>query len=501
MTEKPDWSSSSGKLFLLLVLGPLFIAGLCQLTKAGQYLFFRGDTTFPESAVVQTALWAKDSGHLYPALDESPYTPAPYGPLFYLSLTGFAKLGAGNLDRLLVLARLLALSAFLLVVFAAYRWGRRQMLAPAAALAGAAFILSQIDFEAWNATARPDLIALLASFIAFFVLTTAPITMRRAVLAGCLCGIAGLLKQSYIALPIAAFLWLFFARQRRAALVFFGATAAVGAAGLLPLAFRHEPFAREMLLARYSPMSVGEAVRLLKADFLNYPGQIALLGLGALGLWRMNPEKVPARPMIITYFVLAWLTNFYTAMAPGASMNAFLEAWVVTSVCAGFAVLDLMENWEKTAATARGVIVLLWLTVMAVDLNLWRITVSVRPPSEYGKLAQAVTGRRVLSDIPYVSAHGARPELLDPSVNHYLEMAGHWSAQPVLRDLKAGNFDYVMVGLNGRHPRQWRGLTLFSTSILAQIDSAYRPICASDRLAVFVPRSRAVDGTEELKRT
>src|SRR5262249_21141469 len=118
---------------------------------------------------------------------------------------------------------------------------------------------------------------------------------------------------------------------------------------------------------------------------------------------------------------------------------------------------------------------------------------------EYGKLAQAVAGRRVLSDIPYVSAHGAKPELLDPSVNHYLEMAHHWSAQPLLQDLEAENFDYVMVGLNGRHPRQWRGLTLFSTSLLAQIDSAYRPICASERVAVFVPRSRAVERAEELK--
>jgi hypothetical protein len=500
MTEKPDQISSSGKLFLLLILGPLFIAGLCQLTKAGQYLFFRGDSTFPESAVAQTALWAKDSGRLYPALDQSPYTPAPYGPLFYVALSGLAKLGASNLDRLLIVARLAALSAFLLVVFAAYRWGRRQMLTPAAAFAGAALILSQIDFEAWNATARPDLPALLLSFIAFFVLTTASVTVRRAALAGLFCGIAGLLKQSYIALPLAVFLWLFTTRQRRPAVAFLGAVGFVGVAVFALLALRHEPFAREMLLARYSPVSLGEAVRLLKSDFLNYPGQIVLLGLGALGLLRMNPEKVPARPMIAAYFVLAWLTNFYTAMAPGASMNAFLEAWVLTSVCGAFALLDLMESWGQSAATARRIILLLWLTVMAVDLNVWRITLSVRPPSEYGMLAQAMAGRRVLSDIPYVSAHGVRPELLDPSVNHYLEMAGHWSAQPLLQDLRAGSFDYVMVGLNGRRPRQWRGLTLFSTSILAQIDSAYRTLCASERVAVYVPRSRAVERSEDLKR-
>jgi hypothetical protein len=491
MSEKPG-ERTSGKLLLLFLFGPLLLAGLCQIAKVGQYLFFHGDTTFPESAVAQTALWAKSTGRIYPALDQSPYTPAPYGPLFYTSLTAVAKTVGGDVDRLLVIGRLITVAAFLLLLFATYRWSKRQMLAGAMAFAAPVLLLSQIDFEAWNATVRPDLVALLVSFAAFFVLTTAPVTWRRALIAGCLCGLAGLFKQSFIALPIAGLLWLFTSRQRRAALAFFAGMAGVGAAVFLLLTLRHEPFLREMLLARYSPLSLVEAVKFLRTDFLGYPGQIVLLGLGLLGLRRIDRERVPARPLLIIYFFLAWLTNFYTAMAPGANMNAFLEAWVITSVCAAFTLQELVENWASTAATARCVVLLLWLTIMALDLNFWRTVVSVHPSAEYGKLAQIVAGRRILSDIPYVAAHGARPELLDPSVNHYLEIARQWSPKPVLEELQQGSFDYVVVGLNGRQPRQWRGLTIISPSILAQIEASYHPVCVSDRVAVYVPRDRAV---------
>jgi len=493
MTEKLR-RLSFRNILLLFILGPLLVAGLCQLAKAGQYLFFRGDSTFPESAVVQTALWSKASGRIYPALDQSPYTPAPYGPLFYASLTAVAKLADADLDHLLVYGRIVVFSAFLLLLFGAYSWERRQKLAVAIACFSPALILSQIDFEAWNASVRPDLPALLVSFAAFFVLTTAPISWRRVALAGCLCGIAGLLKQSFIALPLSVLFWLLTTRQKRAALVFLASIAAVGIAVLVPLALRHEPFAREMLLARYSPVSFPGALRLLKTDFLNYPGQIVLVGLGVLGLQRMDPKVVSARRLISTYFLLAWITNFYTAMAPGASVNAFLESWLITSICAPFALLDLAETWEQAGVTVRRALLLLWISIMVVDLNSWRMLVSQRPPSEFGKVALLMHGHRVLSDIPYIATHGDQPELLDPSVNHYLEIAGQWSAQPVLQELRSGRFDYVVMGLNGGRPRQWRGLTLFSTSILAQVQADYQPMCVTDRFAVFVPRLREIVG-------
>jgi hypothetical protein len=134
----------------------------------------------------------------------------------------------------------------------------------------------------------------------------------------------------------------------------------------------------------------------------------------------------------------------------------------------------------------------LWIAVTVVSLEAWRIPMSSQPTAIWTNLADLAQGRRVLSDFPYVSAHGVRPELLDPSVNHYLELAGYWSPQPVLDEVHRQDFDLVMVGLNGGQPRQWRSLTIFSHSILRQVSADYRMACASDRFAVYVPRTRTV---------
>ena len=61
-------------LFLVCV-GMIWIKSLRTITTSA-------DTSYPESAIVQTARLASQSGRLYPALDAPPYTAAPYGPLF-----------------------------------------------------------------------------------------------------------------------------------------------------------------------------------------------------------------------------------------------------------------------------------------------------------------------------------------------------------------------------------------------------------------------------------
>ncbi|MFI5103375.1 MAG: glycosyltransferase family 39 protein [Terriglobales bacterium] len=474
-----------------ILLAPLLLAGVCQLVKAGQSLFFHGDNTFPEGAVVQTAVWSRDSGRVYPSLQSSPYTPAPYGPLFYVSLSAVARSTSAGFDSLLIFGRVVILISFLLLPMVSYRWARKRGLTTAFALSAAALVLAQIDFLDWNVTVRPDLLALLFSVVAFYLLTTEDASWRRMIVAGLLCGMAASFKQSFIALPFVAMVWLLWTRRLRNALWFAAGGATLGVVVVGWLAFHHEPFLEEVLLARYSPVSFVAAVQLLKADLLHCPWQMILLALGFLGALCFPKESL--RGFLFLYLAFAWLAGFYTAMAPGANVNAFLEAWVVSAMLAPFAIYRLAESWYRVPIPAKAALVLLWLAAAAVSLEAWRVPMTVRPTATYGELAQIVRGHRVLSDFPYVSAHGAQPELLDPSVNHYLELARRWSPQPVLEEVKRQDFDFVIVGLSGGQPRQWRGLTLFSGSILREIASDYRLACASDRFAVYVPGSRATD--------
>lgn len=476
---------ASANMILFVLLGPLLVAGVFQLAKAGTGITAKGDNTYPESAVVQTAIWANNSGRIYPSLDQSPYTPAPYGPLFYVGLTALARAGNLQFDGLLVAARMVTLSVFLLIVLAAYFWERRHMRRPLALLAPA-IILAQIDFVDWNVTVRPDLVALGLTVAAFLLMTEKPISWRTVILAGALCGFAGAVKQSYVALPCAAVLWLLWSRRFRWAAVFAGSTLLAGGTVLAVLLARHEPVLQEMLLARYSPTSILGGVQLVKSDFLHYPLQIALLGLGMLGLKWMPRDDDGSHQFLVFYFILAWLMGFYTAMAPGANVNAFLEGWVVTAMLSSFAINPLLEHWSELHVTGRGLVLVMWISLALVALEGWRVVLSL-PPASSKALARLVQGRRVLTDFPYVAAHSQDPELLDPSVNHYLELAKRWSSQPVQRELENHEFDYVIVGLNAGAPRSWRGLTLISKSILRKIDAEYRLACSSDRFAVYVP--------------
>lgn len=501
-TDNPLHLSASPRLRAIIVLAPLLLAGVCQLVKASQSLHFHGDNTFPESAVVQTAEWSRETGRVYPSLAQSPYTPAPYGPLFYLSLSTLARTTNAGFDQIMFYGRAIVLISFLLLPVLAYRWVRSRGMPPAVALAVAAIVLAQIDFLDWNISVRPDMLALLFTFAAFYLLAGPELSSRNLIAAGVLCGIAALFKQSFIALPFAAFVWLVWNRRWRNALLFAGGGLAIAAAVLGYLGLRHEPFLQEALLARHSPVSAFAAILLLNADFLHYPWQIILLVLGILGvLWMPNGNAL--RRFSWLYLLLAWLAGFYTAMAPGANVNAFLEAWVLSAALAAYALNQFIADLASVPASARALLLVLWIAVSVVSLEAWRIPMSSRPPAMYGELAALARGHRVLSDFPYVTAHGKQPELLDPSVNHYLELAKYWSPQPVLEELQKQEFDYVIVGMSGGQPRQWRGLTLFSGSILKEISADYRLTCVSDRFAIYVPVKRTVldPGAEGLLQT
>ena len=486
---------TSPSILSVVVLGTLLTADLSQLIKASQYVFFRGDNTYPESAVVQTAIWARDSGRIYPNLDLAPYTPAPYGPLFYVAFAAIAEMTGADFDTLLVLGRALVLACFLLLAVLVFFWVRRQQLPVPVALVTASLILAQIDFLEWNVSVRPDLIALLLTFLGFWAISDQQISWRHAAAAGICCALAAVTKQSFIALPAAISLWLLWTRRIRDLAVFAVSGIIVGTLLFAWLSWRHEPFLQQMLLASHSMLSVTSAVALLKADFLHYPLQLVLLSFGLLGLLFRNRLTL----LISIYFVLSWALGFYTAMAPGANVNAFLEAWVITSAAAAFTFTALWEEWSSIPTSAAAIVLLLWISNMLVSIDVWRVLVTMHTPREYEVLAEAFRGQRLLADVPYIAVHGRDPELLDPSVNHYLELAGRWSAKPVLQELEKQEFDYVVIGINDGHIRQWRGLTLFSGSILQGIDQSYRLLCISDRIAIYVPRYRSVGNGETLK--
>jgi len=479
------------RLVVFSILGFLSIAAFLQITKGVAGIGFRMDNTYPESAVVQTALWAGESGHLYPALHSPPFTPAPYGPVFYALLAALSSATRAGADRLMLEGRVLVWIAFLLTAVIAYRWQKRQRMPIPVALLAPLLMLSEINFVDWNISVRPDAIALLLTLVAFSLLAKDSLRARDVIAAGVLCGLTGLLKQSFIALPLAAGLSLLLTKQYRHFVVFAVSIGVVGFGILGVLAWRHEPFLEEILLARYSPVSLRSGASFLWSNVIRYPWHLAALLMVPPGLKLIWKRHRQTGVFLLLYFVSAWSMAFYTAMAPGSSVNALLEASMITAVIAPAGFSWALHLWDRLRFGLRTAVLAVWLIVSILSLRLWRYQLAFHAPPIYQHLAEEVRGHRILTDVPYVAVHSKEPQLLDPSVNHYLEIAGQWSPTPILADLQRGVFDYIIIGLNHGHARSWRGLTLFSPSILREVETNYRLTCSTDTIAIYVPRSRA----------
>jgi len=466
------------------------LGSACAIWK--DYLIFPydGDNTYPESTLVRIGLWAAESGHVYPNLYSPPFTPATYGPLFYVSLAGLAKTGSLDFLGLLRVGRLAVFACFLVVVVVAYLWCRRAGLRPALALLSSAFILSQYDFVEWNMSVRPDAIALALDLLAIYFISRAEFPSLADAVCGGLClGLAVLFKQSYAAAALAVGLWLLFHLkiQRLAVVV---------AAAILPVAtvfglllHRHEPVVQEAALFRNTKIILSSGISLLKNDFQTFPSQGILLVLALVGIWVVLGESPIRGRLLGIYFLVAWGVAIPLSAAPGSSTNAFLEVWAIAALLLPFAVKKLLEDWPSASSFFRATLLLLLLWDFGLGLNAWRTQLSIGKRPGFGEVARALKGREYLSDNSFLAAQAKTPQILDPSVNHYLELAGRWSPQPIIDELNQQTFDVVALGLDKGHLLQWRGYTLFSPSILQAVKQNYELSCLTPRLAVLTPRS------------
>ena len=488
----PSW-------LLALLIGSTLLGTVFGLWKVWMIFGYDGDNTYPESTIVRIALWAAHTGHLFPKLDASPFTPAPYGPLLYLSLAGIARLGSLDFLGLLRMGRELVFACFLLTAWVAYRWSRRAGLRPFLALLSSTFILSQYDFAEWNVSVRPDAIALFLDLLAIYFISRAEFpSVADAILGGLCLGFAVLFKQSYSAAALAIGLWLLFHVRIRQLII-------VSVAAMLPVAttfglllLRHEPVFQEAALFRSSIVNPASGLALLKKDLLQFPSQGILLSLGLLGLWVALTESPIRARLLGIYWLLACCVAISLSTGPGSSTNAFLEIWTIAALLVPFAVRKMMVDWSTASPVLRAALLLLLLWTFGLGLEAWRTQVALGRRQGFKGVAWALEGREYLSDNSYLAVQAKTPVLLDPSVNHYLELAGRWSPQPVIDELNNQNYDVVVLGLDKGRLLQWRGYTLFSPAVLRGIQQTYEVSCLTERLAVMTPRSDPHHNREQL---
>jgi hypothetical protein len=479
----------------LFMLACAVVSGCALLPPAWRQIKARADVTYPESAVAYNAQLAARTGHIYPPISQPPYTPALYGPAFYLALSTIAR-RTGDLDALLIAGRALSFACFWLTIGGTFFLTKR-LGAPAwfAALA-AALVFADPEFFRTNVSTRPDLIALALSIWAIGLVVANIERPRNLLAAGVLVGLAVLVKASYVAAPIAIAIWL--VRSRK-----WNALAALGAGAVAPvivcvawLAAHGDPVLGQTGLLKsgiHDP--VGAFALIARETFHYWPHVIILIGAVVVaGRWlRQNDSP---RALAVTYCVLSWAVAALTLMNPGGNVNYLLEPWTISSALFAIALSDLprIENPWRCVVPALCAVAAIGGTVRDIRVG------SDRSVTDDSALAAAAAHRHVLTDLPYVSAHSDAPELLDPFLMTQLEGAGEWDTTPVTNEIQQQRYDFVALTAYHEKLREYRRNAFVSPRLVAAILASYAPFCETagqgpkgfERLLVLLPK-RSID--------
>ena len=440
-----------------------------------------GNTTYPESAVVQNALLAAHDGHLYRPLTQAPFTPTLYGPLYYGVLAAIARVGSLDHQGLLEAGRTLSFAAFLGIALLLYALARRAGLAPLYALLATAFFAALQDTSPLNMSVRPDMLALSLALSGLYLFTKSeeghsqdtpsPSTLA---FAGLCFGAAVMVKQSFIAAPTAALIMLLTRKHLRAAVTLTATVVAVAfTCVMVPLLHGDSFFANLGALSHTVTDLHGEIEFLLYELF--YPGIHAPLLLCAVPgvVWAF---RQPALRTMVIYFAITWPLAVLIGMHAGASVNVLLEPWTLCSLFAAFGARWLWEQGGVLACAMLAATILICAAHPSTGLN----TVNAQAINEMPSLARyerLVAGRKVLADDPYLAAHSAEPIMLDIYESSILEQSGYWNPQPLLQQINAQKFEVVMITVQNRYIRVYRGVPFLSASIYGAITSHYSVKC------------------------
>jgi hypothetical protein len=326
----------------------------------------------------------------------------------------------------------------------------------------------------------------------------------RVVLAGVLCGLALLTKQTFFAAPVAGFVWLWFT-DRRAALMFGLTIALVAGLPSLFLEATTRAFLSNVVAANVNPFDV-TVLQMLGGNLLSTQGVPLLLCAVYVTVaqpWRSTPDRL---------LLLYWLASAVSLVGiakVGANHNYWIELAAVTAIFAARGVA-LIAEWAtgRRAALAGVVAVLLLALPLGLAERLGAANASVaanaetlaEPPdySGFDALRQRVRdepGSVIAEPLDVVVLTG-RPVELEPLIYSLLADTGTWDPQPLVQRICMGDIKLVVLGytLDDAMQMGQGPYTVWPRAIVSAMRASMRLETSTFGRNLYVPYPTAGDG-------
>jgi len=493
-TLKQRWTT----ILLLLVLA---LPALVWLRISGHAVLYFGDSTAPESSIAHGALLAAQDGHLYRSYQAHPFTPTPFGPLYHGLLALIAKAGSFDLYHELVAGRILTLLGWLGVLAMIYRISRNIGLFTLHAALAVMWFAALHEVTPWNATTRPDFLALFFTLLGFSLLTKGKgeyDTPLHIVAAGGVCfGVSLMLKQAFLVAPAVVGLAFLVQKKFKSAFVLAAVAGTVMAASMFYPWLRHESLAANMFAPGMGAVDMESTLAYFDRAAVLQGIRLPLLVLAVIGLYFVRKEGRARR--LQEYFLLAWFLGIVVYIRNlGSDTNVFLEGWVLASILAAYAFNRFTTMNKTVLPIAVSVIVLVFCFEPGYGIG-YVYTMKMNELRPVSAVQQITSRYRILTDETFLEATSVDPVLLDPFFVHNLERNGNWDPKPFTAMLQRQEFDMVVFTVEGLYIRRYRGMNIMSTPILDAVHENYVLVCRMPKVEGFskfmflAPKQRPFD--------
>jgi hypothetical protein len=469
-------------LFSTTVVAFLLLCALLTMVGTAIEVFNFRDVSYPDSSDLLRIGEVVQTGVIYPDGDRPPYLVSLYGPLTYILLSIPYRLGVAFGITPFIALRFGVVFAFLLCVLMVYLISKRLSGSRSTALLCVLFAASAVPLRQWTTQIRGDFLGLALSLLSIYLFLC---SRRRSqvMLAAACAAIALLCKQTFVAAPLAVFVWLIYKKRYQEASLWalvFASTAAAGYA----IVMWHEPFMlRSITVMRHPVLEYTHAL----AIFLDAVAQ-PVTPFAAVGALSILCSREPNRLAFLVYCAAAWLVALLTIPQAGGNINYFWESLFTSAVLAGPGLRELERriNQIPAIATATMMILLVWSFVpllhdQLVALNLCRTNLAqYRARREkWESLVSIVSGRRLLSTSSDISLLSSMPEIPDPFLNGSLELKRGWDSRPIAAQMDAGVYDLIVTRDQeaDKHQDDYRGVRKWSEGMWGALKKAYGPAC------------------------
>jgi hypothetical protein len=444
------------------------------------------DVGYPDSAVILRVSEFVQTGHLYPAVTQPPYYPTLYSPLGYVIYSVPYRLAVHyslNPDGAFRLTGLVFFLGSLVLVFFIIR---RLGLPIQFGLLGVLFAASGTELRLWPMQARPDMMALCFALLGLWLCLGSE---RRweLTLAAIFAALALLCKQTFVAMPVAVFLWFLIRRRFMTAVCW-----AVGVASLVVTVYGffiiREPLAWQHFAVLSRPIfEFRDGLRILLRAIFETKSVFFLFG--AYFLLRRHVAKAH---LIILYGLLAWIAAVLTLPQAGGAINYFFEFWAASAILAAPGLIELNRQLPRTPVGITGLLLVLMLFFFVPKLRNDVASIRdshqvnldyARTQADWNQFHSALVGKRLLAFEPLITRWSRIPEVPDPFLAATLVRKGTWSSAPVVRNIDDGIYEAIV----SQDVDHYRGVTNPDPSFTEAIEQHYHPACNILEYTIWLP--------------